>query len=149
MIDAAVTQGQMGTVPDSGTLGHTIVTKGDFGHTMTRVLQATNLRAGGLQPKDCTKRLGHVRDSVDQQWAPSPEQGKDCSGTRNPRPAHWGPSPGLEKTLGRSLDWAHQRDADHPRAAGGADNPKTAQPTQLSLGLSISDLVHMLSLIHI
>ena len=27
-IDSAVTQGQMGTVPDSGTLGHAIVTKG-------------------------------------------------------------------------------------------------------------------------
>ena len=33
--------------------------------------------------------------------------------------------------------------ADHPRTAGDADNPKTAQPTQLSLGLNISDLVHM------
>ena len=28
LIDSAVTQGQMGTVPDSGTLGHTIVAKG-------------------------------------------------------------------------------------------------------------------------
>ena len=28
LIDSAVTQGQMGTVPDSGTLGHTTVAKG-------------------------------------------------------------------------------------------------------------------------
>ena len=124
LIDSAVTQGQMGTVPDSGTLGHTIVTKGDFGHTMTRVLQATNLRAGGLQPKDCTKRLGHARDSVDQQWAPSPELDKDCSGTHSPRTAHGAPSPGLERRLGQPHDWAHQRDADHPRTAGDADNPE-------------------------
>ena len=75
LIDSAVTQGQAGTVPDSGTLGHTTLTKGDFGHTVTRVLQATNIRAGGLQPTDCTKRLGHARDSVDHQWAPSPRTG--------------------------------------------------------------------------
>ena len=143
LVEHNFSDGQMGTVPDSGTLGHTTVTEGDFGHTVTRVLQATNLRTGGLQPKDCTKRLGHIRDWVGQQREPSPELDKDCSGIHNPRTAHWAPSPGLEKRLGRSFDWAHQRDADHPGTAGDADNPKTAQPIQLPLGLSISDLVHM------
>ena len=133
---------RMGTVPNSGTLGHSM-TEGDFGHTLTRVLEATNVKTGGLQPKDCMQRLGHICDSVDQQWAPSPELDKDCSGIHNPRTANWAPSPGLEKRLGRSLDWAHQRDADRPRTAGDADNPKTAQPTQLPLGLNISDLAHM------
>ena len=84
-----------------------------------------------------------IRGSVDQQWAPSPELDKDCSGIHNPRTAHWAPSPGLEKRLGRSFDRAHQRDADHPRTAGDADSPRTAQPAKLPLGLSISDLVHM------
>ena len=51
LVEHDCNDGQMGAVPDSGTLGHTTVTEGGFGHTATRVLQATNLRAGGLQPK--------------------------------------------------------------------------------------------------
>jgi hypothetical protein len=63
-IDSAVTQEPIGIILRTGTLGHSIVTKGDFGHTLTRVLQ-------GLQPKNCMKGLGHTCCDSVRQWAPT------------------------------------------------------------------------------